>query len=445
MEVNVEIDPDVFLPCYRHLQDDTNIDIDFIYGSRDSGKSRDTAQRLVIKCLTSSYFRYILARKTFNTIKDSQWQLLKDVVDEWGLNDLFDFKTSPLEVHCVNGNKFIGRGFDDPHKIKSLQNPSGAWVEEGNELTKDDWTVLITSIRSNHGRTKIDVTFNPEATGDYRQFWLYKDYFSHTTDQSFTRTYAIDISGKPFNVTYRATHTTYADNPFCSPQRKAVYEGLKFTSPYHYSIYGKGNWCNRENEAPFMLTFSREKHVRKTVYDPTLPLYLSFDFNRNPMCCSAIQWDGQNKVKWIKVYKIPKSTIWTVCDLIKIDYEDALYIVCGDGTGIAQSGLVKEQDLNNYYKVIKQELNLNSGQLQYIPNPPIENNQVLMNHCFANLDISIDPDECQPFIFDLENAEILASGKLKKADRNDPTQQLDVLDTGRYFFNRYFARLNPVK
>ena len=115
------------------------------------------------------------------------------MVEDWGISHLFEFKVSPLEITCVNGNKFLARGFDDPHKIKSIQNPSGAWVEEGNELTRDDWTILITSLRSNHGRTKIDFTFNPECEGDYRDFWLYKDYFSHTTDQSFTHSKKIKV------------------------------------------------------------------------------------------------------------------------------------------------------------------------------------------------------------------------------------------------------------
>lgn len=457
MEVEVEINEDVFLPCYRHLLNDDGVDIDFEYGSRDSGKSRDTAQRLVKKCLEATYFRHILGRKTFNTIKDSQWQLIKDVVEAWGLSELFEFKINPLEIHCANGNKFIARGFDDPGKIKSLQNPSGAWIEEGNQLTKEDWIILLTSLRSNQGKTKVDVTFNPEAEGDFRQYWLYKDYFSHTDEKSFTRTYQVSIAGVDFPITYRATHTTYQQNPFCSPQRKAIYEDLKHTSPYHYKIYALGEWGNRENKSPFMLTFRRDPigrlgepgykpgHLRPTSHNPELPLHLSFDFNKNPMCCSVIQWDGDIKVDWLEVIKIPNSTIWQMCDLIKLKYPDDLYIVCGDSTGVNASGVVKEQDFDSYHKVLKHQLNLNSGQFQFCTNPKIQKNQVLMNYVFQHLDISINEDTCQPLIYDLENAEMQADGKLNKADRDEVSQQLDPLDTARYFFNRYFSHLNPIE
>lgn len=450
MEYEIDIDLNVFLPCYRHLVKFPEVDIDFVYGSRDSGKSRNTAQILVKRCLEEKYFRHILARKTYNTILDSQWQLIKDVVEDWGLGDLFEFNKNPLAINCINGNRFIGRGFDDPQKIKSIQNPSGAWVEEGNQLSREDWTVLITSLRSNHGKTKVDFTFNPEADGDFREFWLYKDYFSHTKELSFSHTKMVEVGTEKVPIKYRATHTTYEQNKYCSPIRKAIYEDLKHTSPYHYRIYAQGLWGNRENKAPFVLTFRREakdgrpSHLGKTSYNPELPLYLSFDFNRNPMCTSVVQWDGEKKVDWIEVIKLPNSNIWQVCDLIKAKYPGALFIVNGDYSGNNTSALVKENDLNNYYKVIRDVLDLTTGQVQIEPNPRIEKNQVLVNWCFHHLDITINPETCGPFIFDIEFGEMLSDGTLKKGDREDPAQQLDALDTGRYFFNKNFKKIVPV-
>ena len=436
MEIEVEISEDVFLPCFRHLQNDKDVDIDFLYGSRDSGKSRDTAQRLVKKCLEEEYFRHLLIRKTFNTIKDSQWQLIKDVVDDWGLSDLFHFTTSPLEITCKNGNKFVARGFDNAQKIKSFQNPSGAWVEEGNELTGDDWTVLITSLRSNKGRTKVDVTFNPECQGDYKKFWLYKDWFSHTDKLSFTNTKIISVGNQNIPIRYRATHTTYLDNPFCSPLRRAIYESLKDTSPYYYRIYAKGLWGIRENKSPFIVTFNREKHLGKCELNKNEIVYLSFDFNRNPMCCSVIQY-YRGKVRWIQVIKIPNATIHNVTDYIKLTYTNCMFVVCGDYSGISQIAAIKQQDLNNYYAIIQKELGLTDGQMQYIINPTIEENEVLCNLVLHHFDILFDEEKCEPLIFDFQFAEKLPDGKLKKGDRTDQTQQLDALDTFRYFCNRF--------
>ena len=46
---------------------------------------------------------------------------------------------------------------------------------------------------------------------------------------------------------------------------------------------------------------------------------------------------------------------------------------------------------------------------------------MLCNWAFHNLDITINPETYQPLIYDIENAEMLSDGSLKKRDRNDPT------------------------
>jgi phage terminase large subunit len=134
-EIEIEIDKEVFLPCYRHLQDDTGIDIDFVYGSRDSGKSRDTAQRLVLKCLSDDYFRHILARKTFNTIKDSQWQVIKDVVDDWKLNDFFTFTTKPVSDYLLQRKQVHRKGIRRPAQDK-VHSESVRCMGRGGQRTK---------------------------------------------------------------------------------------------------------------------------------------------------------------------------------------------------------------------------------------------------------------------------------------------------------------------
>ncbi len=436
--VQIQISDDVFLPVYRHLRHETDYDIDFIYGSRDSGKSRDTAQRLVEQCLESDYFRCILARKTFNTIKDSQWQLIKDVVDDWGLSQFFEFKVSPLEIVCVNGNRFLARGFDDPQKIKSIQNPSNAWVEEGNELTLDDWTILITSLRSNFGRTKTDFTFNPECEGDYRDFWLYKDYFSHTQNQSFAYDKEVKIGNESFTLKVRATHTTYRDNPYCTPQRKAIYESLKDSDPFHYQVYALGRWGVREVKAPFAFSFKREKHVGSVQHNPSETTYLSFDFNRNPICCTVFQF-YDDTVWGVETIKLPHSDIYQLCQVIRAKYPDALFVVTGDFSGYNASALVRDDV--NYFKVIKSELELSDGQIQVIRNPIIEENQVTCNKSLHQIPHVFDEHGCAPLIFDLQFAEMLPTGQLKKGDREDPKQQLDALDTWRYFENKFIKPL----
>lgn len=440
----IEIDEEFFLPKFRHLLDDTGIDIDFSYGGRDGGKSYDEAERLVLKCLSEEYFRYVLCRKTANTIKDSQWQMIKDVVAEWGLQDKFVFNVSPLEIKCVNGNKFLCRGLDEPAKLKSITNPSGAWVEEGNQIDEEDFIVLLTTLRSNKGRIKLDFTFNPEAnTPIFEDFWLYKNFFSHTTEKSFTNTKNYEINGKQFPLVYRATHSTYHDNPYVTPQRIAMHESLKETNYYWYQVFTLGEWGNKINESPWAYAFSRAKHVRKGLWlqycnDRSLPLLLSFDFNRNPMCCSVIQHDRQKKeMRFIETIKIPNTGVDEVCNRILTSYPNFLYIVTGDYSGHNQQSYFKEQITN--FLVIKNKLRISDGQIKTKTHPKLAQNRTLVNLALQHYKILMDEDKARALIFDFENCTSNADGTILKENREDPAQQADALDTARYAINLELA------
>jgi len=72
---------------------------------------------------------------------------------------------------------------------------------------------------------------------------------------------------------------------------------------------------------------------------------------------------------------------------------------------------------------------------QPVINPPIAENQVLVNALLEHYDIRIDPDKCASLIFDMNFAEMLSDGTLKKTDRESPEQQLDSLDCFRYMLN----------
>ena len=444
MHKRVRVPNQAFLPCYEHLRDDSTIDIDFIYGSRDSGKSRDTAQRLVVKCLSEPYFRHILARKTFNTIKDSQWQVIKDVVDEWGLGDFFTFTQNPLAINCINGNKFLARGFDDPQQIKSIQNPSGAWVEEGNQLTAEDWIVLITSLRSNKGRTKIDFTFNPECEGDYEDFWLWKEYFSHTEDLSFTATKKISFSGAIHTITYRATHTTYLQNPYCTPQRAAVYEDLRKSNPYFYRVYALGLWGKPAvGNNPFAVHYEPLKHESlDAVLSRDKILTISIDFNLIPFAVSLqhIWRDARGEHHHIvKELDVPGGSIPALITLLwdAYDYWLPTCQVTGDSSG--NNGQISVEDQRSNFESIRLGLKLAKTQI-VVPskNPLHKVNRTDVNYFLQFFpDFKINPKTCPETCWDMRAVQCDNRGTIIKTDRKDKSQRADYMDTVRYSINTF--------
>lgn len=462
--VEVQLPEDVFLPCYKHLVVDEqgalveipNLlddlapepDIDFLWGGRDSGKTRHIAMQLLIDCLTKSYFRCVLVRKVFNTIKDSQWQQLKDVANEWGIDHLFTFKESPLEINCINGNKFICRGMDDPAKLKSVSNPSHCWAEEMNQLDQEDFIVIMTSLRYNGGKVKTWCSFNPECDGDFQEFWLYKMFFegdAHRMYGVFANKWELTL--KPTSTVgrlakerkvyfvYRCTWTTYRDNPYCRDERIAFLEGNARTNPYYATVFTNGLWGNRKVDDPFCYCYEDEKHQRECAIDRRLELILSFDFNVNPITCGVYQHIGDD-IRCIESIKLPNSNIYALCDYILVHYVGYMFLVTGDATGRNTNALV--QDNINYYTVIKQKLGLSQAQIKTpTVNPPIEENRVLVNSVLLKMKVSMHPVKCKDLIFDCKNVSVNDMGKIDKGDRSNPKKRADHLDHFRYYLNTF--------
>lgn len=446
-EVVVRVDPRVHLPVYKHLLTST-ANINFLWGGRDSGKSHFIAQKMILDCLTSKYFRCVLVRKTLKSIRNSQYQTILEIIKDWGFDHLFTHNTTMMSITCINGNGFLSAGCDDPDNVKSISNPSHAWYEEANQLTETDFITVSTTLRSNRAKVQEWVSFNPECDGDYKQFWLFKNYFAGHKNLfcSFTGVKEIKIPATAFKkekvvrITYTSTHTTYVDNIHCTPERQAKLEDLRTTNPYYYKVYCLGQWGIRQVDHPFLFAFNHTKHVGHTEYNINEYLYLSFDFNRNPICCTAFQW-YDDTVFGLETIKLARSDIYQLCETIAAKYDQAIYIVTGDSTGFNSNALVRD-DLN-YYKVIQERLELSDGQIQVVRNPIVEENQVICNKAFVKYNIILDEDGCQALIFDCMFAEMLPTGKLKKGDREDVTQQLDALDTMRYFINKFIAPVLP--
>lgn len=185
---------------------------------------------------------------------------------------------------------------------------------------------------------------------------------------------------------------------------------------------------------PFCYAFSEEKHVGACEYNQSHELYLSFDFNKDPITCLAIQ-HYDNKIHVVKAFKLRVSDIYELCDQINAYFSNALMIVTGDATGKAGSAMVK--DNMNYYTVIKGKLNLIGSQLK-VPsvNPRVEENRVLVNSLLQNYPIVIDKANASDLVFDLKYVEVDENADIVK-DRSSEAAKADLLDCFRYYCNTF--------
>lgn len=439
-DITVKIPKRAFLPCYHHLLK-SEADINFLWGGRDSGKTHFIAQRLVTKCLSAKNFRCVLIRKTFNAIHDSQWQAIKDVVEEWGLSSLFRFREAPLGIECVNGNKFIARGCDAPGNLKSIKDPTDCWYEEGNQLTLTDFITVATTLRSNKATVQQWFSFNPEAPGDFNEFWLYKTFFADQKDMysNFESTWSISTPKGYVSFTYTSTHTTYKDNRYVKDQRIAFLEHLAVLNPHYYTVFTDGRWGNEKVDSPFAYCYNADIHKKSTTLNRRYETILSFDFNKDPITCGVYQ-HYENWIYGIESIKLDNSDIYKLCEYINEHYKGCMFLVTGDATGRNTTALV--QDGINYYTVIKSKLNLSQGQIK-VPsiNPVVSENRMLVNAALHDAKIALDPLRCKHLHFDLTNVSVNEVGDIDKGDRKNPKKRADALDHFRYYLNTFHKHL----
>ena len=185
--------------------------------------------------------------------------------------------------------------------------------------------------------------------------------------------------------------------------------------------------------------FDRTRHVGRTQYNPRMPLYLSFDFNKDPMTCSLWQFDNR-RIYGIDTVRIENGTTRAICQEIGKRYPRAMLIVTGDAAGNQRSTM---SQLTNYDE-IRFYFRLGTAAMQVSnTNPPLAQSRLLMNNCFEKFDIIIDEERCKPLIFDCENVMSDADNKPVKTSRGNVAQQSDFLDNMRYFFHRFYKYFVP--
>ena len=202
-----------------------------LYGGADSGKSVFAAQKIIFRCLTEKNHRFLLLRKVQRTIKNSQFQAIKEMVYLHGLEKAFRFIPSSLEIHAINNNVILGAGIDDPEKLKSIHGITGIWIEEPTELAEQDFEEANRRLRGIRPYYKqIIFSFNPIDQGH----WLFHEFFLDSPPVSHGT-----IKTTRGDLKLSITHSTYTDNRWTDPDNIRIYENY---AGVFKSIYARGIW-----------------------------------------------------------------------------------------------------------------------------------------------------------------------------------------------------------
>lgn len=197
------------------------------FGGRGSAKSWTKAIYFLMKAQDQEYFRLIFARDTQKNVRNSQYQLFKDVAKRFErFQDQFDFFDSTMKIVCrQNGNFLVGGSFEQPDTLRSVADPTDFWAEEPitreSEIKRQDFFDITGSLRNSYGvPTQFHLTFNPIS----KQTWIYKDFFEAQLYDAET------------------LFVNYWDNPYCPESLKTFLESLKTLDPKRYKVDALGEW-----------------------------------------------------------------------------------------------------------------------------------------------------------------------------------------------------------
>lgn len=242
-------------------------------GGGGSGKSYGIAQLLVYRMIAEEGHNILVIRKVGNTLRESCFNLLKEVIYLYGCEKLFNINKTEMSIECLNGNRFIMRGLDDAEKIKSINGITDIWIEEASEIAIEELRQLDIRLR---GRTRnpkqMFLTFNPISISH----WLKEEFFDNR---------------KP-NAT--VIETTYKDNKFLDEEAKVVLENFKITDPYFYMVYALGHWGITGGN--YFKEFRESIHVIPPIDIPSYwNRYVSIDYGLDMLACLWIAVDTHGK------------------------------------------------------------------------------------------------------------------------------------------------------
>jgi phage terminase large subunit len=134
--------PEKLLPLITKIN---NYSYFLIEGGRGGGKSQSVA-RIILWICEQRIVRVCCGRETQNTIEDSVYKILSDIITEYSLN--FTIYKNKI-VHNITNSEIFFRGFKEQGRvnIKGLEGVDILWIDEAEAITKSTLDIIVPTIR----------------------------------------------------------------------------------------------------------------------------------------------------------------------------------------------------------------------------------------------------------------------------------------------------------
>ena len=318
--------PEKLLPITQHLDDYRYF---LLEGGRGGAKSHSIGRFLL--CLGDDYnLRIVCGRETQNSINESVYSLLKDLIIDYQLG--YEVQSSKIN-HRLKNTEINFRGFrqQGAFNIQGMEGIDLLWIDEAQAITKQTLDVLIPTIRKDNA--KVFFSMNRHVYNDPVYTFL-KD-----------RTDCLHI------------HVNFDDNPFCTTALKREAEECKRVSEKDYKHIWLGEPLDQSEDALYSLSeilhCKTNPHIMADGYGLRIGGFDIARFGTDKCACVVLQQMGA--LHWEEIFVDEwdhKDLNYTTGRILSIANEYGLdgAIIDEDGLGAGPFDTLSKGRQLDYFK-----------------------------------------------------------------------------------------------
>lgn len=229
-----------------------------LWGGRGGAKSQSIARVLLLQGAQQKH-KILCAREIQKSIQDSVHSLLKEQIEEMGLQNFYEVQKSA--IYGKNGTEFLFAGLrSNIANIKSIPNITRAWIEEAQSASASNIKTLALTVRA--PESEVWLSFNPDLEDDP----IYQDYVVSPPDDALV------------------VKINYDDNPFFPDVLRKEMESDKRKNYEQYLHVWEGQCKKAVDGAIFaneIRLASEQQRLTKVPIETGIPVHTFWDLGQS--------------------------------------------------------------------------------------------------------------------------------------------------------------------
>ena len=317
---------------FLEIPHDKDLDVVVYQGGFGSGKTFCGSLLGIMLARKYPGCRGLVGAKEYELVKNTTMDSYFEHLDNMGyVKDVdYTYNKNDKKITFSNGSIILFKGVDDPEKFKSL-NLHWIEIEECSQISDSSFKALLGRLRG---------TIKPEWNGfKYRVFghtnpqaskgWIWKRFVDNPKEN-----YRLIIAPTSENI-HLPEHFIQS--------LKDEYD------PEYYRINVLGEFGNYASG--LVVKGFSDDNIANLTYNDGLPLYLTCDFNVDPMCWEIAHVDDNNVYFFDEIVIENTSTQEAIEEFIRRYPEHKSdVVICGDASGDFRSST---SEFTNYMIIIR--------------------------------------------------------------------------------------------